>query len=51
MSNPFAGAWTYRSFLNDPGLVGDDKDKLEALLFAEGVWTVEDTSFHYSKAS
>ncbi|AEU36701.1 hypothetical protein [Granulicella mallensis] len=44
MSNPFAGTWTYRSFLNDPGLVGDDKDKLEALLFAEGVWTVEDTA-------
>jgi hypothetical protein len=43
MSNPFAGTWTYRSFLNDPGLVGDDKDKLYHLLFAEGVWTVEDT--------
>jgi hypothetical protein len=44
MSNPFAGTWTYRSFLNDPGLVGDDKDKLYNLLFAEGVWTVEDTA-------
>lgn len=44
MNNPFAGTWTYRSFLNDPGLVGDDKTKLEDLLFAEGVWTVEDTA-------
>lgn len=43
MSNPFAGTWTYRSFLNNPAPVGDDPAKLEALLFAEGVLTVEDT--------
>lgn len=43
MSNPFAGTWTYRSFLNNPALVGNDPAKLEALLFAEGVLTVEAT--------
>lgn len=43
MSNPFAGTWTYRSFLNNPAPVGEDPKKLEALLFAEGVLTVEDT--------
>jgi hypothetical protein len=43
MSNPFAGTWTYRSFLNNPAPVGSDPAKLEALLFAEGVLTVEDT--------
>lgn len=43
MSNPFAGTWTYRSFLNNPAPVGDDPAKLEALLFAEGVLTVQDT--------
>jgi len=43
MSNPFAGVWTYRSFLNNPVPVGDDPKKLEALLFAEGVWTVKDS--------
>lgn len=42
MNNPFAGTWTYRSFLNDPAPVGNDAAKLEALLFAEGVWTVKD---------
>jgi hypothetical protein len=44
MSNPFAGQWTYRSFLNNPALTDGDPKKLEALLFAEGVWTVEDTA-------
>ena len=43
MSNPFAGTWTYRSFLNNAAPVGDDPAKLEALLFAEGVLTVQDT--------
>jgi hypothetical protein len=42
MSNPFSGTWTYRSFLNDPAPVGNDPNKLEALLFAEGTWTVKD---------
>ena len=42
MSNPFAGTWTYRSFLNNPARVGNDPAKLKALLFAEGVWTVKD---------
>ena len=42
MSNPFAGTWTYRSFLNDPTLTGGDPAKLAALLFAEGTWTVKD---------
>ena len=42
MSNPFAGTWTYRSFLNNPVPIGNDPAKLKALLFAEGVWTVKD---------
>lgn len=42
MSNPFAGTWTYRSFLNNPATVGNDPNKLVALLFAEGIWTVKD---------
>jgi len=42
MSNPFAGTWTYRSFLNNPAQVGNDPAKLEALLFAEATWTVKD---------
>ena len=42
MSNPFAGTWTYRSFLNDPALTNGDPQKLAALLFAEGTWTVKD---------
>lgn len=48
MSNPFAGKWTYRSFLNDPTLTNGDPQKLAALLFAEGTWTIKDgppTSF------
>jgi hypothetical protein len=44
MSNPLAGTWTYRSFLNNPALVGDDPAKLQALLFAEAVWTVKDAA-------
>jgi len=44
MSNPFAGIWTYRSFLNDPALTNGDPKKLEALLFAEGIWTVKDAA-------
>lgn len=44
MSNPFAGTWTYRSFLNNPAPVGNDPSKLEALLFAEAVWTVHHTA-------
>jgi len=40
-----AGKWTYRSFLNDPTLIGDDPktaaDNLLALLFAEAVFTFE----------
>jgi hypothetical protein len=43
VSNPFAGTWTYRSFLNNPVAVGNDPAKLEALLFAEAQWTVTDT--------
>jgi hypothetical protein len=42
MSNPFAGSWTYRSFLNDPTLTGGDPTKLVASLFAEGAWSVKD---------
>ena len=34
-----AGKWTYRSFVNTPDLVGDDKDKALNLIFGEGVFT------------
>lgn len=44
MSNPFAGTWTYRSFLNNPAPVDGDPEKLLALLFAEGQWTVQDSA-------
>lgn len=44
MSNPFAGTWTYRSFVNNPAAVDGDPKKLLALLFAEGVWTVQDSA-------
>ncbi|MGA3012310.1 MAG: hypothetical protein ABSD72_18790 [Terracidiphilus sp.] len=44
MSNPFAGTWRYRSFLNSPAPVGDDPAKLEAILFAEALWTVKDAA-------
>lgn len=33
------GNWTYRSFHNDPGLVGSDKDKALDLIFGEGVFS------------
>jgi len=42
VSNPFAGTWTYRSFLNNPTPTGGDPAKLAALLFAEGTWTLRD---------
>ena len=34
-----AGNWTYRSYHNDPSLVGDDADKALAMIFGEGVFT------------
>lgn len=42
MSNPFAGTWSYRSFLNSPTPTGGDPAKLAELLFAEGTWTAKD---------
>jgi hypothetical protein len=45
-TNPIAGTWTYRSFINDPTPVGDvskDPSKLVALLFAEGELDIQDT--------
>jgi hypothetical protein len=44
MKNPFAGTWTYRSFLNNPALTNGDPQKIAALLFAEATWTVKDTA-------
>jgi hypothetical protein len=44
VNNPFAGTWTYRSFLNNPTPTGGDPDKLAALLFAEGTWIVKDAA-------
>jgi hypothetical protein len=36
-----AGLWTYRSYLNDPALVGDDPNKALAMIFGEGVFSFE----------
>lgn len=44
MANPFAGTWTYRSFINNPTPTGGDPAKLKALLFAEATWTVKDVA-------
>jgi hypothetical protein len=33
-----SGKWTYRSFRNDPALVGDDADAALALIFGEGIF-------------
>jgi hypothetical protein len=35
------GKWTYRSFYNDPAMVGDDKQKAYDLIFAEATFTFE----------
>ena len=40
-SNDLAGKWTYRSFFNDPAMVGDDKQKALDLIFAEATFTFE----------
>jgi hypothetical protein len=40
-TSPFAGRWTYRSYVNDPALVGDDANKALGLIFAEAVFTFE----------
>jgi hypothetical protein len=39
-----AGQWTYRSFLNNPDPVGDDAQAALALIFGEGVLTIETAS-------
>jgi hypothetical protein len=39
-----AGKWTYRSYLNTTGLVGNDPSKALALIFGEGVYTLETPS-------
>lgn len=39
----FAGTWTYRSFHNDPAEVGGDAEKALALIFGEGIFTLEQT--------
>jgi hypothetical protein len=36
-----AGKWTYRSYLNNPELVGDDAQTALSLIFGEGVFTFE----------
>lgn len=44
-----AGKWTYRSYLNNPELVGDDHDTAFALIFGEGVFDLtqdDETNFH-----
>jgi hypothetical protein len=39
----FVGTWTSRSFINDPTEVGADADAALALIFGEGVMTIEKT--------
>jgi len=36
-----AGKWTYRSYRDDPSLVGDDANKALDLIFAEAVFTFD----------
>jgi hypothetical protein len=43
---PIAGTWTYRSYLNDPALVGSDPNKALALIFGEGVYTLAQHGEH-----
>jgi hypothetical protein len=41
MQSILAGKWTYRSFFNDPAMVGDDKQKAYDLIFAEATFIFE----------
>ena len=41
----FVGNWTYRSFVNDPEEVGNDPQKALALIFGEGLMTIEEADF------
>jgi hypothetical protein len=38
-ANDLAGKWTYRSFFNNPAMVGDDPQKAYDLIFAEATFT------------
>jgi hypothetical protein len=40
-SNDLAGKWTYRSFFNDPAMVGDDPQKALDLIFAEATFSFQ----------
>jgi hypothetical protein len=41
-ANPYAGKWTYRSYLNQPGvIVGSDPQKALDMIFGEGVMTFD----------
>lgn len=44
---PVAGTWTYRSYHDDPALVGNDAQKALALIFGEGVYTLEINARHH----
>jgi hypothetical protein len=41
MQSILAGKWTYRSFFNNPAMVGDDPQKAYDLIFAEATFTFE----------
>jgi hypothetical protein len=41
MQSILTGKWTYRSFFNDPAMVGDDAQKALDLIFAEATFTFE----------
>jgi hypothetical protein len=38
------GKWTYRSYVNTTALVGDDKDKALAIIFGEGIYSIDPLS-------
>lgn len=40
MSFSLQGRWTYRSYRNDPALIGDDAQKALQNIFGEGVFTL-----------
>jgi hypothetical protein len=49
--NRLAGKWTYRSYLDRPGVtVGGDAAKALGLIFGEGVMTVADTDANIFRA-
>jgi hypothetical protein len=49
-SKDLNGAWTYRSFINNPQQVGNDPQKALSLIFGEGALTITATTPDQFKA-